>query len=148
MKQITTFDNIMSKQNHTDEEIQENIERRIELAIELLEDHPYVVNTWHSNPGRELSASFKQVNPDTDILDAMLGIEEYGTWWMNTEKREYVEDNGLVVERGWDVPHEYHCLTKDGEEVPFTEWSDDYEWTTGSWQQTIEEFLEEAGYTK
>lgn len=133
---------------YTEEEIQENVERRIEIAVDLLEQHPYTVNTWSSAIGRELTASFKLDNPDTDIFETMLGLEEYGAYWIDSDEREYVDDNGLVVVRGWDVPHKYFYFEKDGEEVPFTEWSDDYEWDIGSWQQTIEEFLNEAGWSK
>lgn len=133
---------------YNQEEIQENVERRIEIAVDLLEQHPHVVETWSTPVAREFGACFKQVCPDTDTIEIMLELEEYGTWWINSDEREYVEDNGLVVEREWDVHNEYFYLEKDGEEVPFTEWSDDYEWDIGSWEQTIEEFLNEAGWSK
>lgn len=141
---MTDIENV----EHTDEEIEENIDRRMKIAIELLEDHPYVVDTWVAPLGLEFGAYFKQVNPETKLFEMMLGVDAHKTFLVNSDKRGGAEDNGIVVHRVWDVKNEYHCPAKGGKEVPFTHWSDDYEWTTGSWQRTIEEFLNDAGYEK
>jgi len=138
----------MSDKDYTEEEIRENVERRIEVAVDLLEDHPYVIGTWSSLAAREFSAFFTQVDPDTDMLEGMLDLECYGTWLVNGSEKDYVNEDRLLVERGWDVPFEYHSLKKNGEKAPFTEWSENYEWTTGIWQRSIEEFLEDAGWSK
>lgn len=133
---------------YTEDEIRENVGRRIEIAIELLEDHPHVVGTWCSKMGGEICAGFDLVNPDTDVMESMLSLDLAHETLKHGSEVEVYDYPDVVFEITWDVNQEYFCLEKNGEEVPFTEWSDNYEWDIGSWQNTINEFLEKAGYSR
>lgn len=130
------------KDEYTEEEIRENMAERVELANELLQDHPHAVNTWVSDLSMELDADFKSVNPDTDELETLLGLER----WSTVLKAN--DDSELVMGVGWDVTEEYVCLKEDGEEVPFSRWSDDYDWPLAEYERSIEDVLEEAGWDK